>query len=892
MKTTDFLKEDIATDAHEMHLDHEVQMARKDCYTAADDAIALHKLLRHVSESQGIEGWVAAKITLASDYLKSVREHLEYQLMSTAGQSAEADVVLPIAEGMLDTPGQADSPAAQAIIRRILLQRTDLLAKYGPEKVGAAVDEVADFIGDVEEIGSSDVSGWVRHVEQMLGNMGDDVAEGYYDLNDEGMQPIDLSANPSFKQLVNRYTQLYYQGHEGTYDEEESAESDAIEQYVAKRFGQKGSDHLLRAAQASHFGRDDGRGSGHIRSSNLGRPSQPAGDFRTTKAGKMHSQDAKGIKNKVANRLGRHPEPNLPEGVAEGVAETMTMDDAMKVLRHYGAGHFKTTSNELHFYKQGRPFSVDLVMNPDATRSVTLSSLNSATRGLKGQGVAKDNLAEEQVDELDVSKTLKFATKAHKGQQYGEKPYITHPRSVAATGKKFFGSAFTPDAIKVALLHDVVEDTPYKLNQLAKMGYSPEVVEAVQLLTKNKALSYADNIKAIIASDNKLAMMVKYADNYQNFTGDKSSWNPERVAHSQKKYLASLDMLGDKLGIKQHLSQSKQQGVAEGSDGWIGNPAKWKEAVLQAHGPDVVFKNYTHPGQPGKRSVNAINTQGKQVGVYQRHNKMGMVQPSQQGVAEGDVVPFKRPQALSWEQLPKDVLRLANDWYWASEDDLGLDAVLDPKGYGSGTRNELQYITAKLQQRGWAIDFNDEHDGPGEYNIRLTNKRGQSLLLPIEDAQDFKGWAQGTQSMSEGLADEFMKMAKDMGMNPRLRGTPDEERARTDAMLKQRAADRANAPKPAPVSDEERAGLEARLKDLEAKFDPDFEYSDDYSFWTKQNELKKHINSIKQRLKQGVDEEKIKGVDGKACWPGKRYAGKVKKADGTYKDKCIPVKKG
>jgi len=36
-------------------------------------------------------------------------------------------------------------------------------------------------------------------------------------------------------------------------------------------------------------------------------------------------------------------------------------------------------------------------------------------------------------------------------------------------------------------------------------------------------------------------------------------------------------------------------------------------------------------------------------------------------------------------------------------------------------------------------------------------------------------------------------------------------------------------------------------------------------------------------------EGKIKGVDGKACWKGKRYAGKVKKADGTYKDKCVPV---
>lgn len=83
------------------------------------------------------------------------------------------------------------------------------------------------------------------------------------------------------------------------------------------------------------------------------------------------------------------------QSVAEGVAETLPMDDAVKVLRQYGADHFKTTSNELHFYKQGRPFSVDLVMNPDATRSVTLSSLNSATRGLKGQGVA-----EEQLDEL------------------------------------------------------------------------------------------------------------------------------------------------------------------------------------------------------------------------------------------------------------------------------------------------------------------------------------------------------------------------------------------------------------------------------------------------------------------------------------------------------------
>jgi hypothetical protein len=61
-----------------------------------------------------------------------------------------------------------NSPVAGAITRRILMQRHDLLKQYGPELVGAAVDNVADYVGDVDEIGSSDVSGWVMQVERML----------------------------------------------------------------------------------------------------------------------------------------------------------------------------------------------------------------------------------------------------------------------------------------------------------------------------------------------------------------------------------------------------------------------------------------------------------------------------------------------------------------------------------------------------------------------------------------------------------------------------------------------------------------------------------------------------------------------------------------------------
>jgi hypothetical protein len=61
-----------------------------------------------------------------------------------------------------------DSPVLGAIIHRIMVGRTDLLAKYGPKLILAAAEDVADFAGDVEEIGSSDVSGWVKQVEKML----------------------------------------------------------------------------------------------------------------------------------------------------------------------------------------------------------------------------------------------------------------------------------------------------------------------------------------------------------------------------------------------------------------------------------------------------------------------------------------------------------------------------------------------------------------------------------------------------------------------------------------------------------------------------------------------------------------------------------------------------
>lgn len=154
--------------------------------------------------------------------------------------------------------------------------------------------------------------------------------------------------------------------------------------------------------------------------------------------------------------------------------------------------------------------------------------------------------------------------------------------------------------------------------------------------------------------------------------------------------------------------------------------------------------------KPGKDSARAfadkvIDREMKQRGYGRVADK------DEQGMAEGDVVPFKQPsKTLTWDQVPRDVLLLANDWFWASEDNSGLDAVIDPKGYGNGTANDVKYLTAKLQQKGWTIDYNDENDGIDEYNLILTNKRGQKVLLSINDAQSFTGWASGTNPVNEG----------------------------------------------------------------------------------------------------------------------------------------------
>ena len=104
------VKEGLGDLAHMAEKDHEVQMARAELYKLAKYAIKLHEMLKGVSEAEGLEGWVQAKITKSADMIGSVYHHLDYE-ESPMGEVTE-EVDAPKMD-VTDADKKANSPAYQ-----------------------------------------------------------------------------------------------------------------------------------------------------------------------------------------------------------------------------------------------------------------------------------------------------------------------------------------------------------------------------------------------------------------------------------------------------------------------------------------------------------------------------------------------------------------------------------------------------------------------------------------------------------------------------------------------------------------------------------------------------------------------------------------------------------
>jgi hypothetical protein len=99
--------------------------------------------------------------------------------------------------------------------------------------------------------------------------------------------------------------------------------------------------------------------------------------------------------------------------------------------------------------------------------------------------------------------------------------------------------------------------------------------------------------------------------------------------------------------------------------------------------------------------------------------------------------------------------------------------------------------------------------------------------------------AQQPQSMSEqgvdeSLADDFAAFAKERGGKIRYGQQPDKPVTAPAA--------------PRPAAPVDRDALTAELKKLQAQLDPNYQYSDDHSFWSKQDAIAKRIDGIKKQL--------------------------------------------
>ena len=141
------------------------------------------------------------------------------------------------------------------------------------------------------------------------------------------------------------------------------------------------------------------------------------------------------------------------------------------------------------------------------------------------------NKSEQSMFELALS----IAKKAHEGQyDKAGVVYIKHPLFVASLGD-------TQEEKAVALLHDVLEDSPYTAEELILAGLPETVVTAVQVLTKKKGQDYQQYLELV--KSNPIARCVKLADLKHNSDLSRLATITEKNLERFEKYKKAIDYL-------------------------------------------------------------------------------------------------------------------------------------------------------------------------------------------------------------------------------------------------------------------------------------------------------------------------------------------------------------
>jgi (p)ppGpp synthase/HD superfamily hydrolase len=107
-----------------------------------------------------------------------------------------------------------------------------------------------------------------------------------------------------------------------------------------------------------------------------------------------------------------------------------------------------------------------------------------------------------------LEKAIALAANHHAGQlDKGGQPYILHPLRLMLQFSN-------PTLQIIAMLHDILEDTSTTAEDLEALGFSAEIIQAIQALTKQTGESRLEAAKRTAL--NPLATQVKYVDVLDN----------------------------------------------------------------------------------------------------------------------------------------------------------------------------------------------------------------------------------------------------------------------------------------------------------------------------------------------------------------------------------------
>ncbi|RME85924.1 MAG: bifunctional (p)ppGpp synthetase/guanosine-3',5'-bis(diphosphate) 3'-pyrophosphohydrolase [Planctomycetota bacterium] len=128
-----------------------------------------------------------------------------------------------------------------------------------------------------------------------------------------------------------------------------------------------------------------------------------------------------------------------------------------------------------------------------------------------------------------LEKALDIACRAHFGvKDKSGKPYILHPLRQAMR--------FDDEKLQaLALLHDIVEDSEFTLDDLRKEGIPEDVLLALDCLTHRDGESYEDYIQRV--ESNPMAVEVKITDLEDNMDVRRLPGFEQKDMERMKKYL-------------------------------------------------------------------------------------------------------------------------------------------------------------------------------------------------------------------------------------------------------------------------------------------------------------------------------------------------------------------